>query len=231
MDKTIYQVFDEFLEEQRARLKPRTYRGYEDAIAFFADYLDGYAYQHLDGEDRELYERLHEEDKDFCEVFEPGKIGAIELSEFLEDFMIRKVFPGKTFMETVCRVMRKFVRWMGERGYLDEGEYEATSRVVEDLRGVLPKAEELSDLLFDYISYQMEPVDEVDETVSGDFRATRVEPGELWLEECLSGKNIGPIPVSSEISSLCEVGWVIYLVLGKTSDGWRLLEGGNVYPR
>jgi len=41
--KTIKQVIEEFLEEQKARLKPRTYGGYEDAIGLFEYYLDGYA--------------------------------------------------------------------------------------------------------------------------------------------------------------------------------------------
>jgi hypothetical protein len=56
--KTIRQVFEEFLEEQRARLKPRTLTGYEDAIYLFGEYLNGYAYQYLDKEESERFNRL-----------------------------------------------------------------------------------------------------------------------------------------------------------------------------
>ena len=39
--KTIKQVFGEFLEEQEARLKPKTYGGYSDAVYLFEQCLNG----------------------------------------------------------------------------------------------------------------------------------------------------------------------------------------------
>jgi hypothetical protein len=44
---TIKHVFEEFLEEQQVRLKPRTYGGYEDAIYLFKQGLNSYAYQQV----------------------------------------------------------------------------------------------------------------------------------------------------------------------------------------
>ena len=39
--KTIEQVLEEFLEEQQARLKPRTYGGYEETMELFEDCVNG----------------------------------------------------------------------------------------------------------------------------------------------------------------------------------------------
>nr|CBH37605.1 hypothetical protein BSM_10820 [uncultured archaeon] len=48
------QVFEEFLEEQQVRLKPRTYGGYEDAIYLFEQCLNSYAYQYLDSNNKRI---------------------------------------------------------------------------------------------------------------------------------------------------------------------------------
>lgn len=40
--KTINAVFKEFLDEQRQRLKPRTYEDYEEVINVFVEYLNSY---------------------------------------------------------------------------------------------------------------------------------------------------------------------------------------------
>ena len=116
--KTIKQVLEEFLEEQQARLKPKTYSGYEDAIFLFEQCLNGYAYQYLNEEDSKLFDKLYnEKNKEFCEIFGPDKIGPAEIGEFLDYFMIRKVIGSKELMKTVGRVMKKFVKWMDEKGY------------------------------------------------------------------------------------------------------------------
>ncbi|MGB7001019.1 MAG: hypothetical protein WBE22_03245 [Halobacteriota archaeon] len=87
--KTIKQVFEEFLEEQQVRLKPRTYGGYEDAIYLFELGLNSYAYQYLDDKDSKLFDKLYnEKNKEFCEIFGADKIGSSEIGEFLDYFMI-----------------------------------------------------------------------------------------------------------------------------------------------
>jgi len=56
-EKTIEVVLDEFLEEQRKRLKPSTMRKYEDIIDLFQSCLDGYAYQSLNKQENALFDR------------------------------------------------------------------------------------------------------------------------------------------------------------------------------
>jgi hypothetical protein len=41
-DKTIDQLFKEFLDDQKARLSPRTLTKYKDAIDLYRSYLESY---------------------------------------------------------------------------------------------------------------------------------------------------------------------------------------------
>ena len=59
---------------------------------------------------------------------------------------------------------------------------------------------------------------------------TKIKTGKLWVEEMGGGEEIGPVLVSNDITSICKLGWVICLGLGKTNKGWGMLECGNVYP-
>jgi len=229
--KTIKQVFEEFLEEQQVRLKPRTYGGYNDAIYLFEQCLNSYAYQYLDDKDSKLFDKLYnEKNKEFCELFGPDKIGSSEIGEFLDYFMIRKVMGSKELMKTVGRVMRKFVKWMNEKGYMNEGEYDNSAEIVDELKDELPEVVELSRLIYEYI--EDNPPEEFSESVDGYFRVIKIEPRKLWLEDYIAcGGTLGPVSVSTEISSMCKEGWVIYLELGKTSKGWQMLVSGTVYPK
>ena len=229
--KTIEDVLEEFLAEQRARLKPRTYSGYEDTIELFEDCLNGYGHQCLDTEESKLYDKLYiEEETEFCAIFGPDKIGCSEIGEFLDYFMIRKVAYGTDFMKTVGRVMRKFVKWMNEKGYMGEEEYETTAEIVDELKSELPEVSKLSDLIYNYI--ENNPPGDVTETRDGYFMVTKIKPGKLWLGDYMgSEETIGPVIVSDEISSICKEGWTICLNLGRTGKEWQMLESGNVYPR
>lgn len=228
--KTINQVFEEFLKEQQVRLKPRTYGGYEDTMHLFKECLNGYAHQYLNEKDSKLFNKIYNEgNKEYCEIFGPDKIGSSEISEFLDYFMITKVIGSKELMKTVGRVMRKFVKWMNKKGYMPEEEFEDTIGIVDELKDELPKVEELSGLIYDYI--QKNPIDDFTESVDGYFRVTKIENRKLWLEGQMGTRGtFGPVSVSTEISSLCKIGWVINLDLAKTGKSWKMLESGNVYP-
>ena len=227
---TIKQALKEFLKEQRARLKPATYKGYDYAIDLFVDYLDGYAYQYLDEKDAKRYDKLYtEQDKEFSDVFGPKTVDSSMVSEFLNDFMIRKVICGKGFMRTVGTVMMRLVTWMHEKGYMGDKEHEDAMARVDAVKEDLPKVAEAAELIFDYA--EDSPIGEVTKTLNSYFTITRVKPGKLWFRDYMvGGKEIGPVPVSREISSLCEAGWAVSLELGKTKEGWWILQSGCVYP-
>ena len=82
--KTIDAVFKEFLDEQRQRLKQRTYGDYEDVVNLFVQYLNSYAYLRLGIEDSERFDALYKEGvKEYCDIFGHKYIGDSEVEEFL----------------------------------------------------------------------------------------------------------------------------------------------------
>jgi len=151
--KTIEMVFDEFLQEQRKRLKPSTVRKYEDIIDLFRSCLDGYAYQGLNKKEGALFDRLYNaegaEHREFCQLFGPGKIPS-NVGEFLNYFMIRKVMCGKELKQAAGTVIKKLGKWLQEKGYVRP---EIAADVVDTGAAAakqLPAAEELAWMLADY---------------------------------------------------------------------------------
>jgi hypothetical protein len=75
---TIARVLDEFLAEQRARLRPQALRRYADVIHLLRGHLDGYAYESLSKREAALFEPRFNaegaEHREFCELFGPEKI-------------------------------------------------------------------------------------------------------------------------------------------------------------
>lgn len=68
--------------------------------------------------------------------------------------------------------------------------------------------------------------------MDGHFRVTKIEPRKLWFEGYMESiGTVGPVSVSTGISSMCKVGWVINLEMCKTGKSWKMSESGNVYPR
>lgn len=227
--KTIKEVLDEFLFEQQARLSSKTYSGYEEAIYYFEEYLNGWAYKCLGEKDQIRLNEFYEEGgKKYCEVFGPKHIRILEIKEFLGHFMIRNVLASKNSLETVGKVMHKLVKWMHEKAYMSYDDYEALNLLVKRLKVDVPVAEEVSDLLCLYALSH--PVKDYSETLDDFFIITGIKTGKLWFESYSDGRNIGPVPVSEKISSMCKVGWTICLLLSKIGNNWRILESGNMYP-
>lgn len=227
--KTIESTFKEYLKEEKERLAPKTYGGYEEAIYIFKQYLNGYAYQYLDKEDTERFNELHDKGKRYCEVFGPEYIGASVMENFLGTFMIRKVIASKETLKTVGRVMHKLVKWLHEKGYMDDETFKETEKDVRKLKSEAPAAEEFSDLLsLHALKY---PPENYSETLDDFFRIVKIESGKLWLEDIYdSEEHIGPVLLPSEITSKARTGWTISLLLGKTGETWGVLEAGSAYP-
>jgi hypothetical protein len=221
---TIDQVFREFLAEQEARLSPTTVSKYESILDLFRSCLEGY----WPGHDEE-YERITTAGGTYCGTFGPDEILG-GLSEFLGYFMPHKVVASKATMQAAGTVTKKLVKWLGEKGYVEDDESlelaeERTGRAARDL----PASQDLVDLLEAYLDEHAP--EHHSRELEDHFTVTRVEPGKLWLEPFVSGdREIGPIPVPREVSDLCKVGWDISGRAVKTPKGWRLAEVWNVSP-
>jgi hypothetical protein len=229
-EKTVRDIFREFLNEQQSLLNPKKYEEYEETISFLEDYLDGYGRGYLSWEEEELLDEIYEEeDREYCDVFGSKFVGSSQIRDFLEDFMIRKTITSSDSLRNMAAIMHKFVKWLHEKGYMEDKEYEYTAPLVDRLRNDLPKTKEVTHLLHKYAWEHT--VHGYTEELNSGFIVNRVEPGKLWFEDFVNlHEIIGPVIVSEEISSMCEPGWMISLQLGKVGDEWRILGNGNMFP-
>ncbi|MBI4481326.1 MAG: hypothetical protein HY652_00410 [Acidobacteria bacterium] len=142
--------------------------------------------------------------------------------------MIRKVIAGKELLRAAGTVTKKLAAWLAEKGYVKAEEAEEAAERGGAAARDLPKAEELASLLHEFAENQERG--EEDDEIEDHFMLTRVEPGRLWLEGMLDGRELGPLEVPEEISRRCKVGWSISGVVGRAGRRWRLVEAWNVYP-
>ena len=227
--KPIEVVLEEFLEDQRARLKPGTVRKYEYIIELLQACLDGYACQGLDDAESELFERLHnaadQAHREFCQIFGPEKI-AENVDEFLDYFMIRKVICGKELLRSAGTVIRKLGKWLREKGYVDDDEAEDMIDQGAEARKDLPAAEELAHMLADHAD---RTAPDCAKAIEDHFTIEVVSPGELLLTP-MQGIEAMVVRVPKYISDACREGWTFSGAIGKTAEGWHILEAWNVYP-
>ncbi len=108
--KTIAQVFEEFLADQKDRISHKTFLKYQSVISLYKLYLEGYWPGH-DGE----YDKITKAGGTFCGTFGPDDATA-GYSEFLGYFMPRKVMCGKETMQAAGTVTKKLAKWLAEKG-------------------------------------------------------------------------------------------------------------------
>ena len=229
---TIEAVFNEFLIEQRQLLdieKQEDYRDYEEVIDLFVQFLNNYAYLNLGIEDAEFFDNLYNNaDKEYCDIFGSEYIEDYEVEEFLSNYMLREVLTDVDFLKASVKVISELVNWLHTNGYMDDGDYNETVKILSELKSDVLKAKELAILFLEYI--ESHPVNKYTEELSGEFLIDEIEPGKLMLsEDLILGQIVGPVIVSQEISSKAKVGWTVYLTVGKTGHTWKPLSVGSVY--
>ena len=221
MTKTISQVFEEFLADQKTRISPKTFSKYQSIISLYQSYLERYWPGH-DGE----YDRITKAGGTFCDTFGPEDATS-GYSEFLGYFMPRKVMCGKETMQAAGTVTKKLAKWLAEKGYIENTE-EAQERA-GDAAKELPKAQEVLELLEDYLEWES-PERHGDE-IQDHFWIERIEPGKLWLKPLTAHPSVlGPVPVPKQVTQRCQPMWDIGGVVVKVGKGWRMIEVWNVSP-
>src|SRR5205823_83925 len=142
-DKTIAQVFEEFLAEQKPRISHKTFLKYWGIIDLYKSYLENYWPRH-DAE----YDKITKAGGTYCGTFGPDDATA-GYSEFLGYFMPRKVMCGKETMQAAGTVTKKLAKWLAEKGYIEDTEYdqEQAGAAAKDL----PNARAVVDLLQAYL--------------------------------------------------------------------------------
>jgi hypothetical protein len=221
-EKTIAQVFEEFLADQKSRISHKTFLKYKTIISLYKSYLEGY----WPGHDQAECNRITEAGGNFCGTFGPEEATA-GYSEFLGYFMPRKVMCGKETMQAAGTVTKKLAKWLAEKGYIKDtkAEQERAGEAARDL----PNATAVADLLDAYVD-ETAPASE-SKVIEDHFWIEKIEPGKLWLMPLTADDSvIGPVPVPQKVTALCEPGWDIGGVVAKVGQDWRLVEVWNVSP-
>ena len=235
---TIDQVFDEFLAQQRERLKSGTVSKYEDVLNLLRHHLNGYGYESLSTAESALFDRHYnangDEHREFCELFGPDKIVG-SLGSLLGYFMIRKVMAGQDLKRAAGTVTKKLSKWLAAKGHISEEEAQAGADEGTEAARDLPKAERAAQILVDAVEgLAIDPNVLADEDYLefDHFTIGKIEPGRLWLEIFESGERelYGPVPVPSSATKLLRKGWDISCSLGRVRGKWRIVEVANVYP-
>lgn len=227
---TIDLVLQEFLEAQALRLKEGTLEKYESVIELLEVCLERYGFTKLDEAEEELFDQYYDsavdEETVFCRLFGPEKI-ADNVGEFLGYFMTHKVICGEDILRASGKVMKKLSSWLLEEGYIDPDDAAYIREKAEKAIRYLPTADQLSNALFDYVESQ--PFfEEAEKELDDLFEVIKVEPGRIYLEATGSDEAVA-VKVPARISQLCMEGFILNLLLVKTSKGWEIVETGRVF--
>ena len=237
-DPTIAQVFEEFLAEQRERLKSRTILRYGDVLNLLRHHLNGHAYESLSNVESALFDKYSNAEGDghreFCEVFGADKIIG-SLGSFLGYFMIRKVVAGQGLKRAAGTVTKKLSKWLAAKGYISEEEAQTGADEGAEAARDLPKAERAAQILVDTLeglAIDLNVLADEDYLEFDHFTISKIEPGRLWFEISESGERhlYGPVPVPSSATKLLRKGWDISCSLACVRGKWRIVEVANVYP-
>ena len=139
-DRTIDQLFEEFLADQEARLSPKTFDKYEGIIHLYRSYLESYWPDHSGKE----YEAVTKAKGTYCGTFGAEDITS-GFSEFLGYFMPRKVIAGNETMKAAGTVVKKLAKWLVEKGYTEDDE--SVRELVGTAARDLPASQKLLDEL------------------------------------------------------------------------------------
>jgi len=223
-------ILDDFLTDQKERLSKRTYNDYSNVISLFEDYLNSYAYMHLLAKEQDDFEeKAIFGEESYCEMYSVDKLSSMQVDDFMADFMIRKVMAEKYLMKKTATVMRRFSKWLKNNDYITEEKFDIIYSTINEKKDSLPKAAELSDLIYDesiknefnkYSSYE-----------EGNYAVTKIKPGKLWVKDYMeAGEEIGPVIVPKKITDLAERDFFVFLELGKKNGKYYIVNSGNVYP-
>ncbi|MFA5863364.1 MAG: hypothetical protein WC975_01610 [Phycisphaerae bacterium] len=236
---TIDQVFDEFLAEQRERLKSKTLSQYKSVINLLRNHLNGYGYESLSKAESAFFDKYYNakggEHREFCQLYGPDKI-VENLGMFLGYFMIRKVMAGADLKRAAGTATKKLSKWLAAKGYISEEESQKGADEGAVAARDLPKAERAAQILHNAVGdFAFDPNKFADEDYLefDHFTVEKIESGKLWLESFMSGKkpSYGPISVPTAATKLIKQGWEISCSLGRVHGKWRIIEVANVYPR
>lgn len=133
MSKTINQIFEEYLDEQKKRLAPRTFNFYEKAISWLGACLDHYGHNSLDEKQYKKIEKALD-DIGFCDLFGPQVLNYGSFAEFVGYFLPRKLFVAHDSAKKMCGVALNFYKWCVDKKLVKSEKGESIQESLKFLR-------------------------------------------------------------------------------------------------
>lgn len=222
-------VLNEFLEDQKRRLKPRTFLQYDTVI----DLLRWSLERSTIPADPTLAEAVRtaqqagQEDA-VCSLCGPGEI-ASGMPEFLGWFMIRHVAASPSLMRQAKTVTSKLAQWLAEHRYLDASSQELLADSVGRTGSLLPKVATMRDRLADWISQQSSSYPAGAKITEGHFTIEEVTAKGWKIYDIMSDVH-GEIPVPPQWLDPEQVGWEVSGSVARRGTQLKWVEIWNIYP-
>jgi hypothetical protein len=239
-EPNIKQTLAEFLDDQKMRLKKKTFENYKNVIVLFESHLNNYAHQVLAEKERKYFDDQYDNhNREFCELFGPDKILG-GYNEFFGYFLPRKVIAGEEFFKNCGTVLKKLAKWMETKGYT--GPEDSLRAIEASARGGknAAEAERIGRMLYNFKKrYPLKQTIDQDENnfVESYFTIERVEKNILHLQDDESpDEEVYAVKVPASLAGKLApaVGWQVWLGLIKAKtkgmEEWNIVEVGNVYP-
>jgi hypothetical protein len=227
---TIDHALQRFLEREREQ-HPDEMDDLELVVDNLRSYLDSYGYQYADDdpddEDDDFDEDDYDEDEDDFGLTHDAEMLPVATPEFLYSWYIRKFIGTADDARAAGVAVARLMELLAEEGWADRREANAAAELSRLAADELPRAKELSSLLYD-VAAATPPAraDDIDDDIDDFLTIARIEPGRLWFSE-----DVGPVEVPEEASRLAQVGWWVNLAAQRRGDAWFITETGYVYPR
>lgn len=221
-------VLNEFLADQKRRLRPRTFVEYSAVIDLLRQSLERSTIPR-DPQLADAVEKAQQQGREdaVCSLCGPDEI-VFAMPEFLGWFMIRHVVAGPSFMRSTRAVVNKLSRWLAEHHYLDANSQKLSTEVRE-IASVLPKVATLRDRLSDWASQQ--PITNRKDTVVTEGRFTIEEvTAKGWKIHDMLAHVHGEIPVPPQWLDAEQVGWDVSGAVARRGAELQWVEVWNVYP-
>ena len=225
----IDEALDSFLKDQGKGLASSTLNQYTVITGFLRECLNSCGYQFLEEEEYKLWKKLSGKKKrgrEFCQLFGPDKIPEI-IDDFLSYFML-KLFCGKSMIKASGKVTKKLGLWLKDKRYIS---YEESSMMVEMGEIAvkeLPLAKEFEEKLFRLVEKITLPQGE--EKIEDVFLIKEIQGNRIYLSATEVNRGTIPVDLSADLARLCKPGWLVYLHLLHTPQGWRISMTGGVDP-
>lgn len=216
----IDEVVQEFLDEQRKRLKYSSYIFYEDIINDFHIFLNEYGYTTLNSREKIIYKKRYNKKEGiwFTSIFGPEK-----LVENAPDFVNYQLYNGsRNEREYTGRVIKRLASWLGEKGYIS-GE-QAKDMFNVGVRAVKEMFAAIQLLVALQMKANASP-NKFGEIISSVFEIQEIKPKEISLKA--PGFTL-TLEVPKNISDIAHPGWKITLTAGKIDGKWHIIDAEKI---